>query len=138
MKGGHNQFFFCAINGQFPQQTSIGVGSHLFLRQLCTREKREPILEIARMRTTLIALEKDHVYKKQELVRSHPANKIFKSFTKKLSKLNSLFRINNLKPIGGKADLLILVSKEKALPGIITIFKGEGITRYHYYCKRCA
>ncbi|PPD96199.1 hypothetical protein GOBAR_DD06768 [Gossypium barbadense] len=77
MNGGHNQFCFCAINGQFPQQTSSSVGSHLSLRQLCTGEKREPRAET----------------------------------------------INNLKPIGGKANLLILVSKEKALPG-------------HYYCKR--
>ncbi|KAH1108074.1 hypothetical protein J1N35_011842 [Gossypium stocksii] len=45
MNRGHNQFFFCAINGQFAQQTSSGIGSHLSLRQLCTGEKREPRAE---------------------------------------------------------------------------------------------
>ncbi|GAB4829658.1 hypothetical protein Ancab_019316 [Ancistrocladus abbreviatus] len=46
----------------------------------------------------LTDLEKDHVSMKQELVRSHPANKLFKSFAKKLRKLNALFRINSIKP----------------------------------------
>ncbi|KAJ1378344.1 putative BTB/POZ domain-containing protein, partial [Sesbania bispinosa] len=39
-----------------------------------------------------------------ELVRSHPANKLFKSFTRKLSKLNALFRINSIKPNGGSSE----------------------------------
>ncbi|GKV12080.1 hypothetical protein SLEP1_g23280 [Rubroshorea leprosula] len=69
------------------------------------RENRELKLEVAWMRMRLTDLEKDHVSMKQELVRSHPANKLFKSFTKKLSKPNALFRLNNLKPINGKANL---------------------------------
>lgn len=56
------------------------------------------------MRMRLTDLEKDHVSMKQELVKSHPANKLFKSFTKKLSKLNVLFRINSIKPIGTKGS----------------------------------
>ncbi|GMI98798.1 hypothetical protein like AT1G03010 [Hibiscus trionum] len=106
MNGGHNQFFFGANNGQFPQRSSSGAGSGAISPRdnyaSVRRENRELKLEVARMRMRLTDLEKDHVSMKQELVRSHPANKIFKSFTKKLSKLNSLFRINNLKPIGGK------------------------------------
>ncbi|XWS76509.1 hypothetical protein CRYUN_Cryun01aG0182500 [Craigia yunnanensis] len=108
MSGGHNQFFFGAINGQFPQRSSSGAGSGAISPRdnyaSVRRENRELKLEVARMRMRLTDLEKDHVSMKQELVRSHPANKLFKSFTKKLSKLNSLFRINNLKPIGGKAN----------------------------------
>ncbi|XWS36213.1 hypothetical protein CRYUN_Cryun20dG0066000 [Craigia yunnanensis] len=108
MNGGHNQFFFGAINGQFPQRSSSGAGSGAISPRdnyaSVRRENRELKLEVARMRMRLTDLEKDHVSMKQELVKSHPANKLFKSFTKKLSKLNSLFRINNLKPIGGKAN----------------------------------
>ncbi|TYJ21763.1 hypothetical protein E1A91_A08G084600v1 [Gossypium mustelinum] len=108
MNGGHNQLFFGAINGQFPQRSSSGAASGAISPRdnyaLVRRENRELKLEVARMRMRLTDLEKDHVSMKQELVRSHPANKFFKSFTKKLSKLNSLFRINNLKPIGGKAN----------------------------------
>ncbi|GMJ01089.1 hypothetical protein like AT1G03010 [Hibiscus trionum] len=108
MSGGHNQFFFGAINGQFPQRSGSGAGSGAISPRdnyaSVRRENRELKLEVARMRMRLTDLEKDHVSMKQELVRSHPANKLFKSFTKKLSKLNSLFRINNLKPLGGKAN----------------------------------
>ncbi|TYI68422.1 hypothetical protein E1A91_D08G088100v1 [Gossypium mustelinum] len=108
MNGGHNQPFFGAINGQFPQRSSSGAASGAISPRdnyaSVRRENRELKLEVARMRMRLTDLEKDHVSMKQELVRSHPANKLFKSFTKKLSKLNSLFRINNLKPIGGKAN----------------------------------
>ncbi|KAB2069182.1 hypothetical protein ERO13_A08G073400v2 [Gossypium hirsutum] len=108
MNGGHNQLFFGAINGQFPQRSSSGAASGAISPRdnyaSVRRENRELKLEVARMRMRLTDLEKDHVSMKQELVRSHPANKFFKSFTKKLSKLNSLFRINNLKPIGGKAN----------------------------------
>ncbi|GLT28536.1 hypothetical protein SLA2020_034600 [Shorea laevis] len=108
MSGGHNQFFFGAINGQFPQRSSSGAGSGAISPRdnyaSVRRENRELKLEVARMRMRLTDLEKDHVSMKQELVRSHPANKLFKSFTRKLSKLNALFRLNNLKPIGGKAN----------------------------------
>ncbi|KAK3194002.1 hypothetical protein Dsin_025312 [Dipteronia sinensis] len=109
MSGGHNQFFFGAINnGQFPQRSSSGAGSGAISPRdnyaSVRRENRELKLEVARMRMRLTDLEKDHVSMKQELVRSHPANKLFKSFTKKLSKLNALFRINGLKPVGGKAN----------------------------------
>ncbi|KAK4441742.1 BTB/POZ domain-containing protein [Sesamum alatum] len=68
------------------------------------RENRELKLEVARMRMRLTDLEKDHVSMKQELVRSHPANKLFKSFTKKLSKLNLFSRIKDIKTIGGKPN----------------------------------
>ncbi|XP_059659517.1 BTB/POZ domain-containing protein At1g03010-like isoform X2 [Cornus florida] len=107
MNGGHNQFFFGSINGQFPQRSGSGAGSGCISPRdnyaSVRRENRELKLEVARMRMRLTDLEKDHVSMKQELVRSHPANKLFKSFTKKLSKLNSLFRIKDLKPVGGKA-----------------------------------
>ncbi|XP_050235548.1 BTB/POZ domain-containing protein At1g03010 isoform X2 [Mercurialis annua] len=108
MNGGHNnQFFFGGINGhQFPQRSGSGGGSGAISPRdnyaSVRRENRELKLEVARMRMRLTDLEKDHVSMKQELVRSsHPANKMFKSFTKKLSKLNSLFRINSLKAVGG-------------------------------------
>ncbi|KAJ4832114.1 hypothetical protein Tsubulata_028062 [Turnera subulata] len=108
MNGGHNQFFFGAMNGQFPQRSGSGAGSGAISPRdnyaSVRRENRELKLEVARMRMRLTDLEKDHVSMKQELVRTHPANKLFRSFTKKLSKLNTLFRINGLKPIGGKAN----------------------------------
>ncbi|KAL6339578.1 hypothetical protein AAG906_034663 [Vitis piasezkii] len=108
MNGGHNQFFFGSVNGQFPQRSSSGAGSGAISPRdnyaSVRRENRELKLEVARMRMRLTDLEKDHVSMKQELVRSHPANKIFKSFTKKLCKLNTLFRIRDIKPIGGKAN----------------------------------
>ncbi|XP_052729870.1 BTB/POZ domain-containing protein At1g03010 isoform X2 [Vigna angularis] len=103
MNGGHNQFFF----GQFPHRSGSGAGSGAISPRdnyaSVRRENRELKLEVARMRMRLTDLEKDHVSMKQELVKSHPANKLFKSFTRKLSKLNALFRINSIKPIGGKA-----------------------------------
>ena len=106
--GGHSQFFFGAMNGgQFPQRSGSGAGSGAISPRdnyaSVRRENRELKLEVARMRMRLTDLEKDHVSMKQELVRSHPANRLFKSFAKKLSKLNNLFRINGVKPIGGKA-----------------------------------
>ncbi|CAL9023872.1 unnamed protein product [Prunus brigantina] len=109
MNGGHNQFFFGAINGtQFPQRSSSGAGSGAISPRdnyaSVRRENRELKLEVARMRMRLTDLEKDHVSMKQELVKSHPANKLFKSFTKKLGKLNALFKINSIKPLGGKAS----------------------------------
>ncbi|KAI3449532.1 hypothetical protein Pfo_006197 [Paulownia fortunei] len=106
--GGHNQFFFGSMNGQFPQRSGSGAGSGCISPRdnyaSVRRENRELKLEVARMRMRLTDLEKDHVSMKQELVRSHPANRLFKSFTKKLSKLNSLFRIKDIKPMGGKAN----------------------------------
>lgn len=108
MNGGHNQLFFGSMmNGQFPQRSGSGAGSGCISPRdnyaSVRRENRELKLEVARMRMRLTDLEKDHVSMKQELVRSHPTNKLFKSFTKKLSKLNSLFRIIDIRPIGGKA-----------------------------------
>ncbi|KAH6813977.1 Phototropic-responsive NPH3 family protein [Perilla frutescens var. frutescens] len=98
---GHNQFFFGSMNG-FPQRSGSGAGSGCISPRdnyaSVRRENRELKLEVARMRMRLTDLEKDHVSMKQELVRSHPANRLFKSFTKKLSKLNSLFRIKDIKP----------------------------------------
>ncbi|KAJ6404240.1 hypothetical protein OIU84_012425 [Salix udensis] len=108
MNGGHSQFFFGASNGQFPQRSGSGAGSGAISPRdnyaSVRRENRELKLEVARMRMRLTDLEKDHVSIKQEMVRSHPASKLLKSFTKRLSKLNALFRINGLKPIGGKAN----------------------------------
>ncbi|CAK9310068.1 unnamed protein product [Citrullus colocynthis] len=109
MNGSHNQFFFGSTNGsQFPLRSSSGAGSGAISPRdnyaSVRRENRELKLEVARMRMRLTDLEKDHVSMKQELVKSHPANKLFKSFTKKLSKLNVLFRINSIKPIGTKGS----------------------------------
>ncbi|XP_039061873.1 BTB/POZ domain-containing protein At1g03010-like isoform X2 [Hibiscus syriacus] len=106
--GGHNQFFFGSTNGHFPQRSSSGVGSGAISPRdnyaSVRRENRELKLEVTRMRMRLTDLEKDHVSMKQEFVRPHPANKLLKSLTKKLRKLHSLFRINNLKPAGSKAN----------------------------------
>ncbi|CAN1855832.1 BTB/POZ domain-containing protein At1g03010 [Linum perenne] len=117
--GGHNnQFFFGASmnsinntnnnNNQFPHRSGSGAGSGAISPRdnyaSVRRENRELKLEVARMRMRLTDLEKDHVSIKQELVRSHPANKLFKSFAKKLGKLNALFRINSVNPMGGKAS----------------------------------
>lgn len=103
--GNHSQFFFGSMNG-FPQRSGSGAGSGCISPRdnyaSVRRENRELKLEVARMRMRLTDLEKDHVSMKQELVRSHPANRLFKSFTKKLSKLNSLFRIKDMKPMGAK------------------------------------
>lgn len=106
--GGHNQLLFGGFNGQFPQRSGSGAGSGAISPRdnyaSVRRENRELKLEVARMRMRLTDLEKDHVHMKQEFVRSHPANKLFKSFTRKLSKLNALFRINSIKQIRGKAS----------------------------------
>ncbi|CAI9781122.1 unnamed protein product [Fraxinus pennsylvanica] len=105
--GGNNQLFF-GLNGQFPQRSGSGAGSGCISPRdnyaSVRRENRELKLEVARMRMRLTDLEKDHVSMKQELVKSHPANKLFKSFTKKLGKLNSLFRIKDLKQMRDKAN----------------------------------
>ncbi|CAL0320599.1 unnamed protein product [Lupinus luteus] len=108
MNGGHNQLYFGGLNTQFPQRSGSGAGSGAISPRdnyaSVRRENRELKLEVARMRMRLTDLEKDHVTMKQELVRSHPANKLFKSFTKKLSKLNALFRINSYKPNGACSE----------------------------------
>ncbi|XP_028088044.1 BTB/POZ domain-containing protein At1g03010-like isoform X1 [Camellia sinensis] len=109
MNGGHNQLFFGSVNGQFPQHSGSGAGSGCISPRdnyaSWRRENRELKLEVARMRMRLTDLEKDHVSMKQELsVKSHLANKLFRSFTKKLSKLNAVFRIKDMKLIGGKAN----------------------------------
>lgn len=107
--GGQSQFFFGSMNGQFPQRSGSGAGSGCISPRdnyaSVRRENRELKLEVARMRMRLTDLEKDHVSMKQDLVRSHPANKLFKSFTKKLSRLNSLFpRLKDLKAMGGRTN----------------------------------
>ncbi|KAL3827859.1 hypothetical protein ACJIZ3_016661 [Penstemon smallii] len=103
-----NHFFFGSMNGQIPHRSGSGAGSGCISPRdnyaSVRRENRELKLEVARMRMRLTDLEKDHVFMKQELVKSHPANKLFKSFTKKLSKLNSLFRIKDSKKLGGKGN----------------------------------
>ncbi|CAI9105332.1 OLC1v1004230C3 [Oldenlandia corymbosa var. corymbosa] len=112
MNGGHNQMFFGSMNGsQFPHRSGSGAGSGCISPRdnyaSVRRENRELKLEVARMRMRLTDLEKDHVSMKQELVKTHPANKLFKSFTKKLSKLNNaLFRFIDVKPFvgGGKTQ----------------------------------
>ncbi|KAL5123782.1 BTB/POZ domain-containing protein [Glycine soja] len=110
MSGGHSHVFFgggAGLNGQFPQRSGSGAGSGAISPRdnyaSVRRENRELKLEVARMRMRLTDLEKDHVNMKQELVKSHPANKLFKSFTKKLSKLNAMFRINSIKPNGSES-----------------------------------
>ncbi|XP_031374356.1 BTB/POZ domain-containing protein At1g03010-like isoform X2 [Punica granatum] len=105
--GSHNQFLFGAVHGQFQQRSASGAGSGAISPRdnyaSVRRENRELKLEVARMRMRLTDLEKDHVSMKQELIKPHQGNKIFRSFAKKLSKLNSLFRLNGIRPlIGGK------------------------------------
>lgn len=99
--GGQSHFFFGSMNG-FPQRSGSGAGSVCISPRdnyaSVRRENRELKLEVARMRMRLTDLEKDHVSMKQELVKSHPANRLFKSFAKKLSKLNALFRIKDINP----------------------------------------
>ncbi|KAK4357286.1 hypothetical protein RND71_022896 [Anisodus tanguticus] len=81
MNGGHNQFF--GMNNQFPQRSGSGAGSGSISPRdnyaPVRRENTELKLEVARMRMRLTDLEKDRVSMKQELVKSHPANKLFKS-----------------------------------------------------------
>lgn len=106
MNGGSNtQFFFNSGNPQFPQRSGSAGGSGAISPRdnyaSVRRENRELKLEVARMRMRLTDLEKDHVSMKQELVKSHPANRIFKSFAKKLSKLNALFKVKEMKGMSG-------------------------------------
>ncbi|KAJ6723470.1 BTB/POZ DOMAIN-CONTAINING PROTEIN SETH6 [Salix koriyanagi] len=71
MNGGHNQLFFGALNGQFPQRSGSGAGSGAISPRdnyaSVRRENRELKLEVARMRMRLTDLEKDHVSMKQDL-----------------------------------------------------------------------
>ena len=108
MNGGHYPFFFGSTNTSnahhFTHRPSRGVASGAISPKdnyaSVRRENRELKLEVARMRIRLIDLEKDHVSMKQKMVRSLPANKLFTSLTRKLSKLNALFRLKSGKPLG--------------------------------------
>ncbi|XP_076884829.1 BTB/POZ domain-containing protein At1g03010-like [Bidens hawaiensis] len=108
MNGGHNHLFFGSLNSQFPQRSSSGAGSGCISPRdnyaSVRRENRELKLEVTRMRMRLTDLEKDHVSMKQELVKSHPANKLFKSLTKKLGKLNALFKFKDVRGIGSRPN----------------------------------
>ncbi|KAF5204173.1 BTB/POZ domain-containing protein [Thalictrum thalictroides] len=108
MNGGHNQLFYSSTNGHFQQRSSSCGGSGAISPRdnyaSVRRENRELKLEVARMRMRLNDLEKDHVSMKQDFVRSNPANKILKSLSRKLRKLNALFRIHNIKPMGAKTN----------------------------------
>ncbi|OWM78022.1 BTB/POZ domain-containing protein At1g03010-like [Punica granatum] len=87
-----SQFFF----SQFPHRSGSGAGSGAISPRdnyaSVRRENRELRLEVTRMRMRLTDLERDHVSMKQELGRPHPANRLLRSFTRKLSKLNTIFR----------------------------------------------
>uniref|UniRef100_A0A0D9VTY8 NPH3 domain-containing protein n=1 Tax=Leersia perrieri TaxID=77586 RepID=A0A0D9VTY8_9ORYZ len=63
------------------------------------RENRELKLEVARMRMRLTDLEKDHVSMKRELVRVSPANRILRSFARRL---NAIF--GRMRPGGGGVE----------------------------------
>ncbi|OVA04344.1 BTB/POZ-like [Macleaya cordata] len=108
MNGNHNQLFFGSMNGQFPQRSGSGAGSGAISPRdnyaSVRRENRELKLEVSRMRMRLTDLEKDHVSMKREFVQSNPANNIFKSFAKKLRRLNSIFRMREVKPIGARSN----------------------------------
>ncbi|MED6124426.1 hypothetical protein PIB30_058813 [Stylosanthes scabra] len=109
MNGGHNQIFFGGgFNGQFPQRSGSGAGSGAISPRdnyaSVRRENRELKLEVARMRMRLTDLEKDHVSMKQGLVKTHTASKLFKSLSRKLSKLNVLFRITSIKANGASSE----------------------------------
>lgn len=108
MNGGHNQFYSSSMNGQFPQRSGSGAGSGCISPRdnyaSVRRENRELKLEVARMRMRLTDLEKDHVSMKQELVKPHSASRLLRSFTRKLRKLNLLFRIKETKNLSGRAN----------------------------------
>ncbi|ESQ36630.1 hypothetical protein EUTSA_v10007049mg [Eutrema salsugineum] len=106
---GPTQFLFSSNCQQFPQRGGSGAGSGAISPRdnyaSVRRENRELKLEVARMRMRLTDLEKDHITIKQELVKSNPGTKLFKSFARKISKLNSLFSFTSLKPsLSGKAS----------------------------------
>ncbi|XP_018486936.1 BTB/POZ domain-containing protein At1g03010 isoform X2 [Raphanus sativus] len=103
------QFLFSGNYHQFPQRAGSGAGSGAISPRdnyaSVRRENRELKLEVARMRMRLTDLEKDHISIRQELVKTNPGAKLFKSFAKKISKLNSLFSFSSLKPsLKGKAS----------------------------------
>ncbi|KAL0732261.1 hypothetical protein Bca4012_008470 [Brassica carinata] len=103
------QFLFTGNCHQFPQRGGSGAGSGAISPRdnyaSVRRENRELKLEVARMRMRLTDLEKDHISIRQELVKTNPGTKLFKSFAKKISKLNSLFSFATLKPsLKGKAS----------------------------------
>lgn len=106
---GHGHFFFFGGGGGgFPLRSGSGAGSGAISPRdnyaSVRRENRELKLEVARMRMRLTDLEKDHVSMKQELVRTHPANRIFRSFARRLSKLHGFFRLRDLRPTGSKPN----------------------------------
>ncbi|THU63340.1 hypothetical protein C4D60_Mb01t14740 [Musa balbisiana] len=119
INGNHDQLFFGLANGQYSQRSGSGVGSGAISPRDCyasvRRENRELKLEVARMRIRLTDLEKDHVSMKKELVRPNPANKLLRSFTKKLSKLSSLFRRRDAKPLSSKtaSDSRLMFQKRR-------------------------
>ncbi|CAL9759287.1 unnamed protein product [Musa acuminata subsp. burmannicoides] len=119
INGNHDQLFFGSANGQYSQRSGSGVGSGAISPRDCyasvRRENRELKLEVARMRIRLTDLEKDHVSMKKELVRPNPANKLLRSFTKKLSKLSSLFRRRDAKPLSSKtaSDSRLMFQKRR-------------------------
>ncbi|KAK4767465.1 hypothetical protein SAY86_015215 [Trapa natans] len=103
----HHQLLFGAVHGHFQQRSGSGSGSGAISPRdnyaSVRRENRELKLEVTRMRMRLTDLEKDHVSMKQELIKSQPGIRIFKSFSKNLSKLNPLFRLSSIKLLlGGK------------------------------------
>lgn len=87
---GHSFF------SQFPHRQGSGAGSGAISPRdnyaSVRRENRELRLEVTRMRMRLTDLERDHVTMKHELGRPHPANRLLRSFTRKLRKLNTIFR----------------------------------------------
>ncbi|KAJ8497674.1 hypothetical protein OPV22_008226 [Ensete ventricosum] len=119
INGNHDQLFFGLANGQYSQRSGSGVGSGAISPRDCyasvRRENRELKLEVARMRIRLTDLEKDHVSMKKELVRPNPANKLLRSFTKKLTKLSSLFRRRDAKPLSSKtaSDSRLMFQKRR-------------------------
>ncbi|XP_030458827.1 BTB/POZ domain-containing protein At1g03010-like [Syzygium oleosum] len=111
----HSQFFLgssASIGGgagPFPHRSGSGAGGSGAISPRdnyasVRRENRELKLEVARMRMRLTDLEKDHVSMKQELGRPHPASRLLRSFTRKLGKLNGLFRMSSARPQGSKAN----------------------------------
>ncbi|KAG0478510.1 hypothetical protein HPP92_013229 [Vanilla planifolia] len=110
---------FGSANGQFSYRSGSGVASGAISPRdnyaSVRMENRELKLEVARMRMRLTDLEKDHVSMKKELVRANPANRMLRSFAKKLRRLNSLFRISAFRPVNSKAppDARLLLQKRR-------------------------
>ncbi|KAL6006331.1 hypothetical protein ACLOJK_040378 [Asimina triloba] len=109
MNGGHGHFLFGSTNGHYPQRSSSGAASPRDTYASVRRENRELKLEVARMRMRLTDLEKDHVSMKQDMIRTNPANKLIRSFTRKLSKFNAIFRVKEI----GKSDARLLFQKRR-------------------------